>query len=170
MANESGNTCTSHSSHWQNLNDLTDLEFHASQLLRKENFAKSLTHWLPVSQNFVNQNKNLFGQKKKLISLIANPSLSLSVPSWILYPLCWDCIKTLSGPIGPVYIFIQSQPPILLKAIWPILDFIPSMLGLYKNLIWANGACIRFYTVPTPRPSKGYLAHLGFYTIYVGTV
>ena len=94
----------------------------------------------------------------------------LSGPSGVVYHLCWDCIKTLSGPSWILYIFIQSQQPVLLKAIWPILDFIPPMLGLYKNPIWPILEFIHFYTVPTTSPSKGYLAHLGFYTTHVGTV
>ena len=38
-----------------------------------------------------------------------------------------------------------------------------------SNPIWPNLDFIRFYTIPTTSPSKGYLAHLGFYTTYVGT-
>ena len=88
-------------------------------------------------------------------------------PIYILYHLCLNFFKTLSGPIGPTYIFIQSQQPILLKAIWPILDFIPPVLEIFQNHLWANWANIHFYTVATTNPSEGYLAQFGFYTTCV---
>ena len=86
-----------------------------------------------------------------------------------LYTFYTTCVKiffkTLFGPIGPIYIFIQSQHPILLKAIWPILDFIPPVLEIVDKPIWANWACVHVYTVATTSPSQSHLAHLGFYPI-----
>ena len=71
-----------------------------------------------------------------------------------LYTFYTTCVKnffkTLSGPIGPIYILYHL------------------CLNFFQNPIWANWAYIHFYTVATTNPSEGYLAHLGFYTTCVG--